>query len=471
MERNTGSFKDIPGVDTLLATGEVKVLLGAFPRELVLYAVQASLENIRDRIREGETAPGMAAILQEIRRNITELTRHSLRKVINATGVIIHTNIGRSPLGEVILDEVRDVMTGYSNLEYDLVNAKRGTRYSHLTGLLRYLTGAEDILVVNNNAAAVLLILHSLAGRKEVIISRGELIEIGGSFRMPEIMKASGCRMMEVGTTNKTRVEDYERAVNPRTALLMKAHRSNYVIRGFVHQPDLKELVELGKKHALPVVYDMGSGLLRKTGIGILNDEPDVKQTLDEGVDLVSFSGDKLLGGPQAGIIAGKKELITRLKKDPLTRALRVGKTTLALLEAACLQYLDDGRLVSSNPVFSMLHLTPEEIRKKAFDLQKELTGYNIESVIVPNSAQTGGGSLPEAEIPSFAVQITGSFKTSRERATFAEKLYRDLLIQDLPVLGILRKGQVLFDLLAIPDNEIPLVARIIHHVIHSSPS
>ncbi len=470
MDRNTGTYKDLPGVDTLLGTDEVKALLAAYPRELVLFSVQSSLESYRSRISEGETAPGLTAILQEVRSNIRELTSHSLRKVINATGVIIHTNIGRSPLGDAILDEVRDVLTGYSNLEFDLVKAKRGTRYSHLTGLLRYLTGAEDILVVNNNAAAVLLILHTLARKKEVIISRGELIEIGGSFRMPDIMKTSDCRMIEVGTTNKTRLEDYERAITPRTALLMKAHRSNYVIKGFTHQPSLKELAGLANRRSLPLVYDMGSGLLRKSGVEILKDEPDVQQTLAEGADLVSFSGDKLLGGPQAGIIAGKRELVARLKKDPLTRALRVGKTTLALLEAACLQYLDEGRLVSSNPVFSMLHLTPEEIRKKAMTLQKELTGYNITSDILPNSAQTGGGSLPEAEIPSFAVQITGSFNTNRERAAFAEKLYRDLLIQDLPVLGILRKGQVLFDMLAVPDKEIPLVAQIIHQAFHTHP-
>jgi L-seryl-tRNA(Ser) seleniumtransferase len=467
MERNTGSFKDLPGVDTLLGTDEVKVLLESYPRELVLYTVQSSLEHFRSRIKEGEAAPGLKAIMQEIHRNIRELTSHNLRKVINATGVIIHTNIGRSPLGEPILDKVRNVLAGYSNLEFDLPGAKRGSRYTHLSGLLRYLTGAEDILVVNNNAAAVLLILHTLAYKKEAIISRGELIEIGGSFRMPDVMKTSGCRMVEVGTTNKTRLEDYEKAITPRTALLMKAHRSNYVIKGFTHQAALDELIDLGKKYSLPVVYDLGSGLLRKTDIGILKDEPDVRQTLAEGVDLVSFSGDKLLGGPQAGIIAGKKEYIERLKKDPLTRALRVGKTTLALLEAACLSYQDNEHLVQTNPVFAMLHRTPEEIRQKALMLQNDLNAYNIASEIVPNVAQTGGGSLPDAEIPSYALMITCSFKTSRERAEFAEKVYRKLLLQDTPVLAILRKGQVLFDVLTIPDHEIPLAARIIHQVIH----
>ncbi|HOW24600.1 MAG TPA: L-seryl-tRNA(Sec) selenium transferase [Bacteroidales bacterium] len=467
MDRNTGSFKDLPGVDTLLGTEEIKLLLESHSRDLVVFAIQSTLEDFRSTLREGVAAPDMACIIRDISTKIIELTRHSLRKVINATGVIIHTNIGRSPLGEAILDDVREVLTGYSNLEFDLANAKRGSRYSHLTRLLRYLTGAEDVLVVNNNAAAVLLILHTLARRKEVIISRGELIEIGGSFRMPDVMKTSGCRMVEVGTTNKTRLEDYENAITPGTALLMKVHRSNYVIKGFTHQPTLEELVELGKKHSLPVVYDLGSGLIRKTGIGILKDEPDVRQTLGRGVGLVSFSGDKLLGGPQAGIIAGKTEFVSRLKKDPLTRALRVGKTTLALLEAACLSYLDDEHLMQTNPVFAMLHKTPEEIRQKADMLHQELKVLHIDSEVVPNGAQTGGGSLPEAEIPSYAVMIRGFFKTSRERAAFAEQVYRKLLLHDTPVMGILRRGQVLFDVLTIPDHEIPLVARIIHQVIH----
>ncbi|MBP6977815.1 MAG: L-seryl-tRNA(Sec) selenium transferase [Lentimicrobiaceae bacterium] len=471
MESVAGSFKDLPGVDTLLTTDEIRNLLTSYPRELVIYAVHASLNDYRDQMRNGSPAPSSQEILDATVKLLNQLVRHSLRRVINATGVIIHTNIGRAPVGEKLLNEVKNILTGYSNLEFDLSLAKRGSRYVHVTGLLRYLTGAEDILVVNNNAAAVLLILHTLANKKEVIISRGELIEIGGSFRMPDIMRTSGCRMVEVGTTNKTSQEDYEKAISQKTALLMKAHPSNYVIKGFTHQPSLKELVESGKKHSLPVVYDMGSGLLRKTNIEILRDEPDVRQTLAEGVDLVSFSGDKLLGGPQAGIIAGKKELVARLKKDPLTRALRVGKTTLALLEAACLSYLDDERLMQNNPVFAMLHRTPAEIRQKADLLHHELKALNIDAEVVPNFAQTGGGSLPDGEIPSYAVLIAGSFKSGRERAAFAEKVYRNLLLQDTPVLAILRKGQVLFDLLTIADHEIPLIAQIIHQVIHPNPS
>ncbi len=463
-----GSLNDLPGVDTLLTTDHVKNLLQSHPRELVMYAIHTSLDHFRARIKSGFPAPTFEEIHKAIVKSLQEISRHSLRRVINATGVIIHTNIGRAPVGEQILDEVRDIVTGYSNLEFDLDEAKRGSRYVHVTRILRYLTGAEDILVVNNNAAAVLLILRTLARKKEVIISRGELIEIGGSFRMPEIMKTSDCRMIEVGTTNKTHPEDYERAITPKTALLMKAHRSNYVIKGFTHQPSLKELVELGKKHSLPVVYDMGSGLLRKSGIDIFKDEPDVQQTLAMGVDLVSFSGDKLLGGPQAGIIAGKRELVARLKKDPLTRALRVGKTTLALLEATCLQYLDEDRLVQTNPVFRMLSDTPETIHEKAISLQNALWAYQIESSVVPDQAQTGGGSLPDVVIPGYAVLLTGPFKTNRERTRFAEKIYRNLLIGDIPVLAILRKGQVFFNMTTIPDHEILLVAGIINKVYHS---
>lgn len=463
-----GSFRQLPGVGTLLTSDEIKNLLQIHSREMVLYAIHATLDHFRDQIRNGSPAPSQEEIHKMIIKSLDEVSQHSLRRVINATGVIIHTNIGRAPVGEQILDEVRDVLTGYCNLEFDLAEAKRGSRYVHVTGILRYLTGAEDILVVNNNAAAVLLILRTLARKKEVIVSRGELIEIGGSFRLPDIMKTSDCRMIEVGTTNKTRLEDYEQAITPRTALLMKAHRSNYVIRGFTDQPSLRELVELGKKYSVTVVYDMGSGLLRKTGVQLLKDEPDVRQTLAEGADLVSFSCDKLLGGPQAGIIAGKKELIARLKKDPLTRALRVGKTTLAFLEATCLHYPDEDQLMMTNPVFRMLRETPEQLRDKAISLQKALLEFSIESSVMPDMASTGGGSLPDAEIPGYAVRITGPYKTNRERTQFAEQFYRRLLLQDLPILAILRQGRVFFNVLTIPDHEIALVAKIINPVYHS---
>jgi L-seryl-tRNA(Ser) seleniumtransferase len=313
MNAGAKSFRDLPGVDTLLHSSEIKPLLERHSHELVVYAIHQVLNKCREQIEAGLPSPVMNHIACLVKKEIETIAQPGLKRVINATGVIIHTNLGRAPVAPEILEEAHSLLGGYSNLEFDLNTGKRGSRYSHLTPLLRYLTGAEDILVVNNNAAAVMLILHNMAFRKEVIISRSELIEIGGSFRMPEIMKASGCKMVEVGTTNKTRIDDYAKAISPKTALLFKAHWSNYVIRGFTQQCTLEELVSLGKSTGIPVVYDMGSGLLRRTGIGFLNNEPDVAQTLASGIDLVTFSGDKLLGGPQAGIIAGKKPLIERL--------------------------------------------------------------------------------------------------------------------------------------------------------------
>lgn len=462
---DAGSFKDIPGVDTLLNSPELRSLQAIYSREALVYCIQGVLHSYREQIKRGSTAPAHTEIIYSVKKELDHIFHPSLRKVINATGVIIHTNIGRAPLSKEIVKEVTDLLTGYSNLEFDLKQAKRGSRHTHLTHLLRFLTGAEDILVVNNNAAAVMLILHTLARRKEVIISRGELIEIGGSFRMPDIMKASGCKMVEVGTTNKTYISDYERAISLRTALLFRAHWSNYVIKGFTRHPELDELVELGRKHSLPVIYDLGSGLLQKSEIELLKTEPDVKDSLFKGVDLLCFSGDKLLGGPQSGIIAGKKELIARLKKNPMTRALRVGKTTMALLEAACRKYLDDTKLPAAFPVLGMMTKTHDELHASAIHLQKELLSYGIDSDIVPNHGHTGGGALPEAEIPSFAVEITGSFETSRERASFAEKLYRGMLLHETPVLGILRQGRVLFDVLTLQPEDIPHVAGIIGDV------
>jgi L-seryl-tRNA(Ser) seleniumtransferase len=467
---NTGAepFKDIPGVDTLLNSPEIKSLSTSYPRQLIVYSIQSILDLYREQMISGAPAPSREEIIGSVKRELSKLTRPGLKKVINASGVIIHTNLGRAPIDKMVLGQAQEILCGYSNLEFDMPEAKRGSRYVHLAPILRHLTDAEDILVVNNNAAAVMLILHNLAYRKEVIISRGELIEIGGSFRMPDIMRVSGCKMVEVGTTNKTRIADYEQAISNKTAILFKAHRSNYLIKGFTQQPSLNELVELGKKSGIPVVYDMGSGLLKKSGIEILKDEPNVMQTLSTGVDLVCFSGDKLLGGPQAGIIAGNKELIARLKKDPMTRALRVGKATLALLEAVCRQYLDDAKLIAAIPVFRMMNRTSGELHMMAVLLQKELHAFGISSEIVPNTGQTGGGSLPEAEINSFAVEITGAFKTGRERAAFSEKLYRGLLVHETPVLGILRKGRVLLDVLTLHPSEIPQVAMTTRDVYNS---
>ena len=454
-------LKNIPGVDTLICNSEVKSLTDTYGQELVNY----SIKKVLGYFREKKTVPPIPVIIDNIKSEIEKITTKNLRAVINATGVIIHTNIGRAPLGEAIINEVSEILKGYCNLEFDLQKASRGSRYSHVTNLLKYLTEAEDVLVVNNNAAAVMLILRTFAKNKEVIISRGELIEIGGSFRLPEIMKASDCLMTEVGTTNKTSIRDYENAINDNTSILLKAHKSNYIIKGFTQEATLPELSRLGKKHNIIAVYDIGSGLLRKSSIEILQNEPDVKQALSSGVDLVCFSGDKLLGGPQAGLIAGKKELIARLKNEPMNRAFRVGKTTLALLESTCLHYLKNNTLYEKNPVYKMLKKTPEELKINALKLQEELKTFQIKSSVISSKGQSGGGSLPGKEIESYAVKIEKEHKTNKEKSEFAEKMYTGLLKLETPVLGILRKGNVLFDVLTIPDDDIPKVARFINEV------
>lgn len=458
-------LRKIPGVDVLMNHQTIRDLLKIHPRNLITHIIQVSLENVRTAILNGQPAPGEDELIKEISAKITAFARKSLRPVINATGVIVHTNLGRAPFGELLLDEVHDILRSYNNLEFNLEEGERGSRYAHVTELMKFLTGAEDILVVNNNAAAVMLILRAFAKNKEVIISRGELIEIGGAFRMPDIMAASDCKMVEVGTTNKTKISDFAQSVTKKTAIIMKAHRSNYVIKGFTTEPTLNELVELGKKTAVTVVYDMGSGLLRKAKVKFLQNEPDVKSTLATGVDLVTFSGDKLLGGPQAGIIAGKKHLIDKLKKEPMTRAVRVGKTVLAMLEAVCMIYLEEPTLLEKSPVFRMMNANPETLRQKSEALSGELTRKGVMNTIVKSQGQAGGGALPEKTIESFAVQLEIPGKSKAEKNEKAEKIYRLLLLQKLPVLGILRKGQLVFDVLTIPDQDMPVAAGIIADV------
>jgi len=448
-------LRKLPGVDKLLNDDSIKERMEFTSREVVTSIIKQTLNNYRKAALVGAEIPDPVIIVEAILDNIYHLTTKSLRPVINATGVVIHTNLGRSPFGEKLLAEVQEILSGYNNLEYNLEAAQRGSRYAHVTHLLQYLTGAEDVLVVNNNAAAIMLVLRAFAKSHEVIVSRGELIEIGGSFRMPDIMSASDCKMIEVGTTNKTKVSDYENAITDETAMLLKVHQSNYIIQGFTTEATLEELVELGGRKNVPVVYDMGSGLLRKANIPFLSDEPDVRSTLATGIDLVTFSGDKLLGGPQAGIIAGKKELIAKLKKDPLTRALRVGKETLSMLEAIALAYLDEEKLINLSPIFQMMVAKPEALHKKAEALQNLLAKGGIKSTIIESKGQAGGGSLPGKFIESYAVQIEFENVPRNRRVENAEKLFDKLLKIDKPLLGVLRQGKLIFDVLTIPENRL----------------
>ncbi|MCD6112063.1 MAG: L-seryl-tRNA(Sec) selenium transferase [Bacteroidales bacterium] len=458
-------FKTIPAVDKLLLDPKIKSLIKEFNVEIVTFSIRKVLDNYRYEIRK----TGKIQSFENIVKNVISQTRNlfygSIKPVINATGVIIHTNLGRAPFGEKLLSDTFNVLKGYCNLEFDLKTGKRSNRNFHLKEILRFITGAEDVLIVNNNAAAVVLILNSLALNKDVVISRSELIEIGGSFRMPDIMESSGCNMVEVGSTNKTHFKDFENAVNENTALIFKAHKSNYIIKGFTEDVSLKELVALGKKHNIPVVYDMGCGLLKKYDIEAFKNEPDVKQALTQGIDLICFSGDKLLGGPQAGIIAGKKKFVEKLRNMPLMRALRVDKTTLALLENACRYYISGETVKQNNCIIKMLCTDINDLKTKAETLKDYLKKYNINSKVVITKARCGGGTLPDETIDSYSVVLKNDLKSNAQSSAFAEKMYIDLLNTEKPLLGVLKQGELFFDVLTIFDDQLKTTASMINEV------
>jgi len=360
------ALADLPSVDEVLKSPESLDLLANFPRRVVIQSIRNVIDSRRRAILASQVADfSRSNLFKDIAENIDRLLSFSLVSVINATGVVLHTNLGRSPLSEGVLDNVMKVGMGYSNLEYDLETGKRGQRHVHTGRLLRDITGAEDAIIVNNNAAAVLLCLNTLAKDREVIVSRGELVEIGGSFRVPDVMASSNAVLREVGTTNKTHLHDYSNAINEKTALILKVHQSNYKIVGFTSDVGFDELVSLGGKHGIPVMYDLGSGcLLDLTPVGIRS-EPSVAEIIKKGIDLVTFSGDKLLGGPQGGVIAGRKRFIEKIRKNPLARAVRVDKLTIAAFEATLMEYMDTEKAVKKIPVLDMLFQSPSEIRRK----------------------------------------------------------------------------------------------------------
>jgi L-seryl-tRNA(Ser) seleniumtransferase len=423
-------LRDLPSVDELAGDDR----LTSAPRPLVVSAARSALARAREEIRAG-VDPG--DLVERVEQELAAARAPRLRRVLNATGVIVHTNIGRAPLAEEALDRVREVAHGYSNLEYDLSAGARGSRQDHVAPILRRLTGAEAALVVNNNAAAVLLALAALAEGREVLVSRGELIEIGDGFRIPDVLTRSGARLREVGTTNRTRAADYERAIGPETALLLRVHQSNFRVVGFTEQPRLEELVRVGRAHGLPVVDDLGSGVLVE-----LEGEPSAKDALEAGADLVCFSGDKLLGGPQAGIVIGRAELVEQLRRHPLQRALRADKLTLAALEATLALYLEPEQAIERLPVLRMLREDAETVRARAERLAGA-TGGEVEQTV----ARVGGGALPLAELPSFACAVE-------------EELAAPLRANDPPVIGIVRDGRCLLDCRTLSDAEIGEVAE-----------
>lgn len=461
------ALRSLPSVDALLKQPAVAMLLDEFPREELLRAVREALDERRAALLHGRRVstdtPGLAL---DIRQRLYERARPSLRRVINATGIVLHTGLGRAPLASEAVQAVAEVAGGYSNLELDLASGERGDRHEHTRALLRELTGAADALVVNNNAAATMLALRALAEGREAIVARGQLVEIGGSYRMPDIMAASGCRMVEVGTTNRTRIGDYEQALTDQTAVLLHVHTSNYRIRGFTESASIAELAALARRRrpqGLHVLDDLGSGLLFDAP-GAEWDEPGVRESVRDGADLVFFSGDKLLGGPQAGVIIGRSDLVDRLRRNALARAVRPDKMTLAALEATLRLYRDPQTLRERLPTARMLLARPETLRSTAESLARALSGL-ARADVEPraDSSFAGGGSLPTLELPTWTV-------TLRVRDVPAERLAAALRLGEVPVICRVQRESLVLDCRTIQPDDIEQIAASLTAALMQQP-
>jgi L-seryl-tRNA(Ser) seleniumtransferase len=449
-------LRDLPKIDEVMLSLEKHDFFARTPRNIVKSVCRSVVEELRQEIlRTNKEAknirlPKAVQVADKVTDIIESLHRYHLRKVVNATGVILHTNLGRAPLCTDALQRLVEIAGGYSNLEYDIKKGERGLRYDHVQKILCELSGAEDTLVVNNNAAAVLLALNTLAEGREVIVSRGELVEIGGEFRIPEVMEKSGARLREVGTTNRTRITDYKKVIGPETGLILKVHTSNFRIVGFTEDTDLTSLVALGKNHGIPVMYDLGSGCITELNRYGLEREPTVGDVLKTGVDVITFSGDKLLGGPQAGIILGKNDILQKIKKNPLNRALRIDKLTLAALEATMMQYLQPERAVSSLRVLKALTEPLTDVNKRAKKLLSLLRKEHLEGFLLSlkkGFSMSGGGSLPTQEIPTMLLSIV----SKRMSPSSLEDCLRCL---DIPIIARIAEDEVLFDLRTIEEEE-----------------
>ena len=435
-------LRQIPSVEKILESPELQSDIEKFSHLLVATAVKEAVKTIKEEVKKSNKEAYLQEILQKVKNIIHEQTSSSLQPVINATGVILHTNLGRAPLDEDTLSLIQKISTNYSNLEFDLKEGKRSKRGIFTEKLLCLFTSAESALSVNNNAGAVLLILTALAKDKEVIVSRGELVQIGGGFRIPEILALSGATLKEVGTTNQTIISDYEKAITKETALLLKVHQSNFKMIGFVERPSIHELVKLGKKHKLPVVEDMGSGVILRTEDFHLTHEPMVTEALSAGVDLICFSGDKLLGAPQAGIILGKKKYVDKLKKHPLHRVLRLDKMFLAGLESVLLYYLK-GEAIKKIPVWQMISTPVDVLQARAEKIQDELRTSGIELAIQKSQSTIGGGSLPGETLPTVTISVSSVQSVDRS-ANLQAKLFRE---QSPPIIGRIENDKLVLDL------------------------
>lgn len=433
-------FRNLPSVDSILTSEKVMCLQETYPHNLLLNLAREQLEFERLSIARGNPCRPADEIIESLCARVGVLERSNLRPVINASGVILHTNLGRAPLSRETLRAMDAVGKGYCNLEFDLDKGTRGSRHVHIEQLLCQLTGAEAALVVNNNAAAVLLGITALAKRKEIIVSRGQAVEIGGGFRIPDVMRQSGARLVEVGTTNCTYVADFEEAISPRTAGLMRIHSSNFRLMGFTSEVSLEELTALGNRSGLPVFDDLGSGCFLDTTVFGLAPEPMVQQSVAIGAGLIFFSGDKLVGGPQAGIIVGKKMFVDKLKKHPLARAVRIDKVRLAGLIATLIHYLRD-EVTTKIPVWRMISMPLEEINRRARLWAKALENR---AQVIPGETMIGGGSLPGGTLPTKLVAVGGDGK--KKQRNIAQDMYRMMSHQEIPVIGRINDNVFLLD-------------------------
>jgi L-seryl-tRNA(Ser) seleniumtransferase len=470
-------FRIIPSIEQLRQRPAVRALEAEFGREAIVEALRAAAADIRSalagaRDEAGASMPADAdtaalAIERAARQMLSAAAQPSLRRTINATGVVIHTNLGRAPLSPAAIERLGVMAGSYSNLEFDLEAGRRGRRDLHAEALLQRLLGVEAAVVVNNNAAATLLMLAAIAADREVIVSRGELVEIGGGFRVPDVMAQSGAKLREVGTTNRTRIDDYRNAIGPNTALLLRVHRSNFRIEGFTEQPMLEELVRLGRERSIPVAEDIGSGYLGLVGEGaddarrldeLLAGEPRVQASVEAGLDLVCFSGDKLLGGPQAGIIAGRRDLVSTIRRHPLMRALRVDKLTYAALEATLGEYAA-GRASRTIPILQMILTTPDAIRERAMGVAERARGGGVlDAEVLPGQSAVGGGTTPGLELPTWVVAL-------RHPTQNADWLDAWLRGQGTPVVGRIEDDRLLLDLRTVLPEEDERVAETLARV------
>ncbi|HXY73793.1 MAG TPA: L-seryl-tRNA(Sec) selenium transferase [Dehalococcoidales bacterium] len=452
-------LRKLPSVDLLLNHPQIKELSDSFPHEFVVNLVRRQIEDVRNSILDGKTCPDVSEIIGKITAHARSFTTGGIKRVVNATGVVLHTNLGRAPLSKEAITAMQLAASGYNNLEFDIESGSRGSRQVHIESLLCEVTGAEAGLVVNNNASAVLLGLSALAKRKEIIVSRGQAVEIGDSFRIPDVMRQSGAKLVEVGTTNCTYARDYENAVTPATAAIMRVHSSNFKVIGFTNQVDIAEMAAVAEKSGLPVFDDQGSGCLLDTTAYGLSEEPLVQKSVSAGAALVFFSGDKLIGGPQAGIIVGKRTYVDKLRRHPLARAVRIDKIRLAGLAATLLHYLK-GEAVEKVPVWQMISATTASFEPRL--VQWVNAAGDSRARIISGESMVGGGSLPGGTLPTRLLAIGDGNKKS---ASSIQKLADSLRRRDMPVIGRIQDNVLLLDPRTVMPEEDEIVAAALQEI------